>query len=587
MTRRNSHSAAHLSNQDLIRLMDAELPANEAARASEHLQHCWHCRHRAERLAATVHNFVSACDSIWNGLSDYDGGRGSRQRLHQELRRQAAEPGNRPVISRYAIWRKDCFSWISQPQVATSLLAVLLIACWTFFGGAAPRAEAAELLRRASDAESKRLLSAAHMPLLHQTLEVRRGTARAEWEIWHAPGRGRFRESWRGDSSLIAGLKEVYLTHGTSPRSPISARNFDVLRLSLAGRRESVTTRAEDGTVSIQVDAAPGTPRITRAALTLRSSDLHPLAQSLDVVEADGVTRHRYDLRELGSEVRPYEQAPAGLFEEAPARTARESTPAPRLLPTVAEPDQLEESEARLREALHISGLQALLAPRIKIESNAVMMHVIVEDERQRQRVEAAVRDIPFLNVQIWVPDELPESGPASRVEQQAERLERTEPALAGELKARFGSVEQSNQYLSRVEQALRRSLASGLALRQLAERYSPEKFAKLPREAAAAVQRMAASHGEALGSDWREVDGLLDPLLRQSDARGPASECPFALESSHNAVEALRELESAIQRLYVPRLGKPAAADAPTLLEQARSARAELNRLSAAPCSI
>ena len=50
----------HISDQDLLRAADGELPGREAARIQFHLVGCWTCRARRAELERTIEDFVTA-----------------------------------------------------------------------------------------------------------------------------------------------------------------------------------------------------------------------------------------------------------------------------------------------------------------------------------------------------------------------------------------------------------------------------------------------------------------------------------------------------------------------------------------------
>lgn len=48
----------HLSDEDLVRFLDGELPAQRAGQCAQHLDHCWECRTRAGKLEQSISSFV-------------------------------------------------------------------------------------------------------------------------------------------------------------------------------------------------------------------------------------------------------------------------------------------------------------------------------------------------------------------------------------------------------------------------------------------------------------------------------------------------------------------------------------------------
>src|SRR5580692_7048485 len=49
---------AHLSDEDLLRAIDGELPEAEAADAEAHLENCWSCRARRQEIESAITVFM-------------------------------------------------------------------------------------------------------------------------------------------------------------------------------------------------------------------------------------------------------------------------------------------------------------------------------------------------------------------------------------------------------------------------------------------------------------------------------------------------------------------------------------------------
>ncbi|MCL4851681.1 MAG: hypothetical protein KJZ78_09900 [Bryobacteraceae bacterium] len=161
-------------------------------------------------------------------------------------------------------------------------------------------------------------------------------------------------------------------------------------------------------------------------------------------------------------------------------------------------------------------------------------------------------------------------------------------------MKEYFGSTELANDYLGRIQQGLRKSLAAGIALQQLGDRYSPDRLASLPQGAAAAIHRIAADHAAILRNRWPEVNALLEPVLTEMrlphasagvQPPGP-QECVSWSGTSRDIVMDLRRVETSLHRSFIPYEGLgPAAVDPERLLDEIESARARLNRAIAGTC--
>jgi len=61
MLRKNPHLfMRHISDEDLVRCADGELPSQRAAELDAHLEACWDCRARMESVQSAMTSFVRA-----------------------------------------------------------------------------------------------------------------------------------------------------------------------------------------------------------------------------------------------------------------------------------------------------------------------------------------------------------------------------------------------------------------------------------------------------------------------------------------------------------------------------------------------
>jgi hypothetical protein len=90
---------SHLSDQDLVLLLDGELPPSEKSHAASHLNGCWTCRARKQELEAAIADFVrfhrSHLDPLLPSAS------GPRALLKARISQAASnsKPGWRPHLS--------------------------------------------------------------------------------------------------------------------------------------------------------------------------------------------------------------------------------------------------------------------------------------------------------------------------------------------------------------------------------------------------------------------------------------------------------------------------------------------------------
>jgi anti-sigma factor RsiW len=106
----------HLSDQDILLLVDGEVSPRRAKQARAHLTVCWSCRARLEELEGTIADFVSLHRHTLD--PQLPAAAGSRALLKARLAEAAAMPSTRS-------WTH--FLQLAQPQRAAAYLCVALL----------------------------------------------------------------------------------------------------------------------------------------------------------------------------------------------------------------------------------------------------------------------------------------------------------------------------------------------------------------------------------------------------------------------------------------------------------------------------
>jgi hypothetical protein len=81
---------SHLSDEELLLVIDGELPDSRAEEVEEHLEDCWDCRARKQSLEKTISNLVEARHAEFDPEVSNDAG--GRALLKANLAQMAAEP---------------------------------------------------------------------------------------------------------------------------------------------------------------------------------------------------------------------------------------------------------------------------------------------------------------------------------------------------------------------------------------------------------------------------------------------------------------------------------------------------------------
>jgi anti-sigma factor RsiW len=594
------HSAeGHLPEGKLLLYLDGELPPKEAALVEEHLTACWSCRMNADRVQETVFAFVKYRDEAMRSLAAPPSDEARFARRLEDLRERL---GKRSWLAHFHDSRRRIFSAVrlaSQPRPvvwAAAGLAVFFTAIALFtWSDRAPVVTASELLRKASEAQAREL-GATAQPVVYQKLRIRRGARVATWELWRDTANARFRQSIATagesategpmrespeseDAALASELMEVLGANRMNPQQPLSAASFETWRQSLAAKREEIsrsqTEAGETLTLRVSADAEIAAGQIAEASLVVRGRDWRPQAQSLKVRGENEI--REYEVSETAYEVIPL-AALTVFAEPAPAATRIPAAPpltvatplAANPLPTSAE---LRNAEVAALYALH--QLKADLGEQIEIarESNEqIVVRGQVETPQRKQELIAALKGIPFVAARIQTFDEataqaapkqppatiapLPDANgdraPAAGVNLFERRLARyfAERAAAPEDAAAINRriAQMANSAFAESSAAL----ASGYALRRLAEQFDDGSDEQMSVAAAARLREVISNHLAEINTRSRNLRTLLEPaLISIAGTRDLASPSPQPAEGTRKArVMRLFKAVEQVQRL-------------------------------------
>ncbi|MCI0392506.1 MAG: zf-HC2 domain-containing protein [Acidobacteria bacterium] len=539
----------HFPENKLLLYLDGELPPKEAALVQEHLIACWSCRLNADRVQEAVFAFVEYRDQVLRPLappppSDEDRFAGRLQGLRDQLGKRSWQ------AQLYGSWR-GLFSAVHlmaapRPLVwAVTGLTVAFAAVAIFtWSNRAPVVTASELLQKASEAQARELRAMAQ-PVVYQKLRIRRGARVATLELWSDTANARFRQSVEGategprresdEAALASELIEVLRANRMNPQQPLSAASFQTWRQSLVAKREEIsrsqTEAGETLTLRVSAVAEIAVGQITEASLVVRGRDWRPQAQSLKVRGENEI--REYELSETAYEMIPL-AALTVFVEPAPTPAATRIPPAapPPAAPPLPTRAELQNAEVAVLYALH--QLKADLGEQIEIarESNEqiVVRGKVETPERKRELIEA-LKGIPFVAARIQTFDEataqaapapiasLPQansgSAPAASVNLFERRLSRylaergaAAPEDAAAINRRIAQM--ANSAFAESSAAL----ASGWALRRLAERFDDGPDEQMSVAVATRLREVISNHLAEINTRSRNLRTQLEPAL-------------------------------------------------------------------------
>ncbi len=569
----------HPSEEELFLWIESELGRRHSARIRKHVAACWRCRAQIERQVEVINDYVRYQDFVLGPGAPPPPGNWLRfaGRLRQAVRerREASQ------------MRGRMFSLLAQGRALwPKLLGVAAVLAWILFVGRTPTVSAQEALDDAARLE-KAALDRVSQPVVHQRIRLRSGTAEAEGEIWRAPRFERYRGRWSGEQQMVERLASAFRASRLDFQDPLSARTFVRWRNSLAAKTERVT---QDGGEYLRISTAPepwaAHGPILEANLTLRKTDWHTVAQTLRVRSSSGEVAD-YEMREISFEVLLFDRVRASVFHESvPAHKPAE--PVARVIPRAAPPQpDLDDVEARLREAFHEVGADVREAPEIGRLGQDVYYRLWTDSPQRNDEISRATASIPHLR-RAENREPLPPAPDHPAPARTFTAPYATTPPLEKDLQDYAGGPEAANRYLDAVRDAFLRTLSEASALSRLAGRYDSARLARLSPEARGRIAAISADHLHAIASGVEEYQRLIAPVLEEMMRRAgvpalPGSEsdpaaCGPARAVSESLVDDLRGLQKAHSRLFIrDQVEQPEDQPAHALLEEAARRRSRL----------
>jgi HAMP domain-containing protein len=504
----------HPEEEQLLRFLDGELPANATSEVRSHLEACWQCREQLEQLQNTVGECVryrknilqrhlppppAPWTDIYRGFGQIDAALAQaslRERLARVLRAPA-----------YSVKR-----WAA---VAVAIMAI----CVLFYRfRQTPPVQAAELLRKAIAAAD------AHPGKPHR-IQIR------------TRDRSLTRVSGAADTDALSSLQVLFREAHYDWDDPLSAKSYLAWRDSLVDKRDAVTE--ERDAYRIRTDTGSG--QLMAATLKIRTQDLRPVAERLEFRNREWV-----EITELAGEAEPpvLIAAADGSAAGNPVKTPSSISPSPA---TIGD-------ELHVLASLHRVG--ADLGDPIEVSragGDVLVAGVGIAPQRQQEIHDA-------LGAQKHVVVRFSEPAQARLEPEQEAPPENATSANIQQLQARMAEQIGGRVYFSQLAaQVLDLSepmMARAYALRRLAERIPSEVEAELSAQDRQLLRSLQQEHTEALRRQIVEIDRLLRPALES--VIGVARASPDGITSS--SAEELFQSARRVEKLLAVMFGAAAA---------------------------
>lgn len=550
----------HPSSLEIFKYSEGCLDAQDQQDLQEHLVQCWQCRAHLDELRQGINAFIEVHTRVHESdLVAPPGQWRDFERLlacekasfsstaHLDALRSFVRPMSAYITTRVTAVLST-FRGIRVLPHATTAMAALVAVVLTFGPFLQPsRMSAGTLLERATNVN--RQFRQKRKPGAVQRLQIRKGRISVIRDLSFGPLRKAVvPAAAQTDAALIG----VFRQTGLDWDEPLSPERFAHWRASLIRKQDGVT-QSEDRFVVTTSDLDGGT--IRRASMAIRASDFHTLSQTVYLRGDD----EPLTIEEISAEL-PIDEPP--LFA-----TVRRAPPTPESIVVPAPPEatgptaeQLEISEALVRESLGAVGADITDVPEIERRPDCVVVHVDRLTPERREMLGALVREIPWVTL---AENAAESTTPVELSLDESKRVE-TRPAFARELVVFAGSERLGASYVAGLRAHLDQMLTHGLALNRLAAAYPPDRYSALPATAREHIDLLAARHLNEICSRSQPLRrGLLDLLHSIASQQGtphstdlstPQPGCMQWNEAAPLLERVLRELQAALSRMFSTR---------------------------------
>ena len=565
--------AWHPSDEELLAFLDGELSAKPASKVQKHLEACWACRAKREKMERSISAFINTRSAA---LADTaEAAPRARKRFAAKLSRLAAEQPEQPrLFRRYEALVRE-FSYV-RPAVWATAVVLLAIGLGVWFGGDR-QVSASELLNRSTQAEANHLNQVTN-PVLHRKFQVRRRSTVAareqvvNWEIWSDKANGRFAQRAINDNGtqgsisqssfspassftekrriqqpasvpdVMLELERIFQANRMNGEGPVSASSFQTWRQSIPQRTEKVSeTRLADGEEALMlttvVAGAVSESGILEAELVVRAKDWHPVVQRLRV-NIENAERE-YEITELAFQIVRLGELDSAVFADgatATLPTVPVPVPSPSLspapTPVASHPSPVASAEVEVEVLERLNQVNALLGEQVTLtrtpEGKLVVEGIVETDARKREILEAlkTVAGNPGVKLEVSTVAEVQarrvQSEQRKMTVQDAQVAQQTIP-VETELRNYFSAArglsgerleQEIQRFSSQICSGSSRARSHALALKQIAERFTPVQLQTLDQATRTRFRALLVEHAQGYRREFEKLRQQLQPIF-------------------------------------------------------------------------
>jgi hypothetical protein len=398
--RRLVNSLAHLSDENLCKLLDDELSSIRDVRARAHLANCWQCRVRFEQLEKAAHQVVEYRNFHVLPRLPLDPKR--RDSFLVKLDRLMDEASSTPWSLRFlseihslSVTKMNSFI----ASFAVVMFAVVML--FVIWQRAVVPVSAAELLDRAEVWDTNPI-KAGGPGVVYQRVRITTPHRTIERDLFRNAQRGRHPKA-EPVSAEMAPLKAKLELAGVSWEEPLSAVSYKDWR----DRQELVNDEvSRSGKNLLTLTTTSSRPTVLKESLTVRKDDFHPVQRTAMFVDEGTI-----EIAEENYAILDWNAVNSALFEALPSVTPpivvggpANIHPLPPALPTSM---QLDNAELQARLALNRLNADTGEEIRVTRGNKDVEVKGVVEADERKREIVARLDTIPYVDSSILSIQEL------------------------------------------------------------------------------------------------------------------------------------------------------------------------------------
>lgn len=384
----------HISEDNLIALLDGELPTAVSRKLNRHLERCWDCRARYEQMQAGIVYVVSYRKHI--AASFMPPPPGGRDRFLVKLE----EALGKPKISWGSYFRP---TFLKQMNPALATIAVVVVATLLVFliwDRNATSVSAGELLQRAA-VWDLRPSPESRAGVVFQKVQIHTKKTTVERTLYRDVA-GHKKPRRPDQDGANAEINRMLELAGIDAQQPLSAGSYRDWHDRLANKADGVQRPSRN---ILTLSTATDSGEVKEASLSVRSTDFHPVARRAVLRDSEEI-----EIAEINYDVLSWDAVNvAQLFEPEPSPVlAGLAPPAPKELPLkVPSVAALDEAELRARLALNRANADTGEQIAIVQSQASVQVSGVVENEARRKLLEDELHGIPLVTTSLQSFEEL------------------------------------------------------------------------------------------------------------------------------------------------------------------------------------